>query len=86
MGLFRHETDTTDDGGDVIEESPAPDQAPRAAVHAGVPGRCPECGGFGYIDHIDMKYRTQTQHCRDCRHSWQFSFDEHGEVIDLTDG
>jgi hypothetical protein len=57
----------------------------RSAVKAGVPGRCPECDGFGYIDGIDMVHRYQTQHCRECNHSWSFSFDEHGDVLDLTD-
>lgn len=57
----------------------------RSAVKAGVPGRCPECDGFGYIDGIDMVHRYQTQHCRECNHSWSFSFDEQGDVLDLTD-
>ena len=82
MGLFRKKAD-------LLEEAPA--EAPveprrRAAVQAGVPGRCPECDGFGYIDHIDMINRTQSQHCRECGHAWSFSFDEDGDVLDLTDG
>ena len=63
-----------------------PEPRSRAAVQAGVPGRCPVCDGFGYIDHIDMVNRTQAQHCRECGHPWSFSFDEDGDVIDLTDG
>jgi hypothetical protein len=86
MGLFRksdhHE-------GSTMTPEPAPQPAPKAAaVQAGVPGRCPSCDGFGYIDHIDMVNRIQTQHCRDCAHRWEYSFDEAGavtEVIDLTD-
>ena len=86
MGLFRRKTP----GGVVEQAVPAPepehrDPVQRAAVHAGVPGRCPQCDGFGYIDHIDLKHRFQTQHCLTCRHSWEFSFDGDGEVIDLTD-
>jgi hypothetical protein len=81
MGMFRksdHHDGTT----------LTPERAQRAAVEPGVPGRCPSCDGFGYIDHIDMVNRLQTQHCRDCAHRWEFSFDEAGavvEVIDLTD-
>ena len=82
MGLFRksdHHEGTT----------MAPERTPKApAVQAGVPGRCPSCDGFGYIDHIDMVNRIQIQHCRDCAHRWEYSFDEAGEVtevIDLTD-
>ena len=67
----------------VVDLREAPAQ--RSAVQAGVPGRCPECDGFGYIDGIDMVNRYQTQHCRECGHSWSFSFDEEGDVIDLTD-
>ena len=87
MGLFRRKHDTIDltdgamaagDGG----EAPVEHQA---AVHAGVPGRCPTCDGFGYIDHIDMVHRYQRQHCRSCGHVWEFTFDEEGDVLDLTD-
>jgi hypothetical protein len=84
MGLFRRKAEA------VIEAPPVvgtePDQHQRSAVQAGVPGRCPECDGFGYIDHIDMINRTQSQHCRECGHVWSFRFDEDGDVLDLTDG
>lgn len=77
MGLFgRKESD---------EAARADDQRP-ATVEVGAPGRCPVCDGFGYIDHIDMVNRVQIQHCRSCRHRWEFSFDEDGVVIDLRDG
>ena len=82
MGLFRQKTPD----GTVEEAVPAPEPGRKAAVHAGVPGRCPQCDGFGYIDNIDMKHRIQTQHCLTCKHSWEFGFDTDGEVIDLTDG
>ncbi|MDZ7675063.1 MAG: hypothetical protein U5K30_08355 [Acidimicrobiales bacterium] len=84
MGFFRRKTI------DLTEEAPAdggePDAVERkAAVHAGVPGRCPTCNGFGYIDNIDMVNRHQRQHCRECGHVWEFTFDEDGEVLVLTD-
>jgi hypothetical protein len=36
----------------------------------GRPGRCPECNGRGYLDHIDLIDRVMYQHCTECRHSW----------------
>ena len=82
MGLFRK---SDQHEGTTLTTEPVR-RTPR--VQAGVPGRCPSCDGFGYIDHIDMINRIQTQHCRDCAHRWEYSFDEAGEVtevIDLTD-
>lgn len=82
MGLFRRKHDVIDLTDTATSEHPTEH---RAAVHAGVPGRCPTCDGFGYIDHIDMVHRYQRQHCRTCGHVWEFSFDEAGDVLDLTD-
>ena len=84
MGLFRRKQQA----GAIIDlrvDEPAPTEHNRAAIQAGVPGRCPACDGFGYIDRIDMVNRHQTQHCLDCGKVWSFSFDEDGDVIDLTD-
>jgi hypothetical protein len=36
----------------------------------GRPGRCPECNGRGYLDHIDLVDRIMYQHCTECRHAW----------------
>lgn len=80
MGLFRRKHDVIDLTDEVTAE---PEH--KAAVHAGVPGRCPTCDGFGYIDHIDMVHHYQRQHCRECGHSWEFTFDDDGEVLDVTD-
>lgn len=76
MGLFRRKE--TVSLAERIEPKPA---AP--AHQPGVPGRCPECDGFGYIDHIDMINHFQSQHCRSCGHEWEFYFDD--DVIDLRD-
>lgn len=80
MGWFRRSR-----ASDPVEASDDADPAHEAAVHAGVPGRCPVCDGFGYIDNIDLRNRIQSQHCRACRHVWEFSFDDEGVVIDLRD-
>ena len=86
MGLFRRKAkiDLTDSGSATPVTDDTGDDH-QAAVHAGVPGRCPTCYGFGYIDHIDMVHRYQRQHCRACGHVWEFTFDEAGDVLDLTD-
>jgi len=39
----------------------------------GRPGRCPECGGIGYLDRIDLVDRIQEEHCVDCWHKWTIS-------------
>ena len=39
----------------------------------GRPGRCPECGGIGYLDRIDLVDRIQEEHCVDCWHRWTIS-------------
>ncbi len=94
MGLFRHKHDTIDasDTIDLTDTAVAAERAQatesteqHAGIHAGVPGRCPTCDGFGYIDHIDMIHKYQRQHCRACGHVWEFTFDEAGDVLDVTD-
>ena len=86
MGLFRRKHDTIDLT-DAATATPTagPQDAPAhpAAVHAGVPGRCPTCDGFGYIDHIDMVHRYQRQHCRTCGHVWEFTFDPNRETFGI---
>lgn len=42
----------------------------------GYPTSCPECGGAGYLDHLDLVGRTQEQHCVVCRHEWTVSESE----------
>lgn len=35
------------------------------------PDPCPRCGSPGYLEHIDMRRRTQTQRCRPCGNWWE---------------
>jgi hypothetical protein len=32
--------------------------------------RCPQCGGIGYLDRVDLVERIQYEHCVDCFHKW----------------
>ena len=50
---------------DLTAEAPA-----RPRQEWGRPGRCPECDGRGYLDHIDLIDRIMYQHCTECRHEW----------------
>jgi hypothetical protein len=45
--------------------------AARPKEEWGRPGRCPSCGGRGYLDHIDMVDRIMYQHCTECGNKWQ---------------
>jgi len=36
----------------------------------GYPTTCPECGGGGYLDHIDLVDRVMHQHCPSCWTKW----------------
>jgi len=39
----------------------------------GRPGRCPKCGGIGYLDRIDLVDRIQEEHCVDCWYKWSIA-------------
>ena len=62
MGLFQKRS--SEAFVDLRDEAPAPRQ------RWGQPGRCPECSGVGYLDHIDMIDRLMHQHCTECNHKW----------------
>lgn len=36
-----------------------------------LPEVCPECGGAGYLDHINLARNTKTQSCQDCQLRWE---------------
>ncbi len=42
-----------------------------AELQWGMPGRCPECGAFGYLDKIDLINEVMIQHCPTCWHRWE---------------
>jgi len=45
--------------------------APAEVVNTwGRPGRCPDCGGHGYLDRVDPVDRIMFQHCTECFHRW----------------
>ena len=42
-----------------------------AVVEFGLPTPCPECGGHGYLDGIDVKRQVMFQHCPECSAKWE---------------
>ena len=36
-----------------------------------LPEWCPDCGGAGYLDHINLIRETKTQSCQDCHLRWE---------------
>lgn len=74
MGLFRRKD----------KQGPEPVAAPPAAepvITYGAPGKCPDCGAFGYVDVIDVVNRFQSQHCPACQTTWEFHFDADGHLL-----
>lgn len=60
-----------------------PHHARYATITPGAPGRCPACDAFGYMDHLDPLGRFQRQHCRSCRCSWEYRFDDTGRISEV---
>ena len=46
------------------EDMPPPPPAPKMVW--GKPTRCPECGGPGFLEHIDLRKGVMYQHGREC--------------------
>jgi hypothetical protein len=44
-----------------------PDYEPAVVL----PEVCPECGGAGYLDHINLVRDTKMQSCQDCHLRWE---------------
>lgn len=60
-----------------------PHHARFATITPGAPGRCPACDAFGYMDHLDPRGRYQRQHCRSCRCTWEYHFDDTGRITEV---
>ena len=63
--------DTTSEVVDLAAEESI--EAPAPAPQFGFPTRCPDCGGRGYLDRVDLVDRIQYQHCLTCGHQWSLS-------------
>jgi hypothetical protein len=55
---------------EALEAEPTP--APPKMIW-GKPTRCPECGGPGFLEHIDLRKGVMYQHGRECEHKWEIS-------------
>ena len=66
MGLFRRNRReaTPEQVIDLREQAADPARLPK--LEWGAPAPCPECGGRGYIDQIDLRNDVMHQHCVDC--------------------
>ena len=60
-----------------------PHHARFATITPGAPGRCPACDAFGYMDHLDPFARYQRQHCKSCRCTWEYRFEEDGRIAEV---
>jgi hypothetical protein len=49
------------------------DRMPKPVVEFGLPTPCPQCGGPGYLDGIDVKRTLMFQHCPACSTKWETS-------------
>jgi hypothetical protein len=58
---------------DTVIAPPRPVPAPMPELFG--PQPCLSCGGPGYLDHVDLVRRTQTQRCRFCQTSWVTALD-----------
>jgi DnaJ-class molecular chaperone len=67
MGLFNRK-ETEDAVVDLRE--------PATALQFGYPTPCPECGGAGYLDNIDITRRVMFQHCTSCFTKYQVTEEE----------
>lgn len=61
---------------DLTDSAGSTEPAGQPKQRWGQPGRCPECGGRGFLDHIDMIDRIMYQHCVECGHKWSMSEQE----------
>ena len=40
-----------------------------------LPNWCPQCGGAGFLDSINLTRETKTQTCQDCGERWESEID-----------
>ena len=68
MGLFNRKEQSEDAVVDLRETAPA--------LEFGYPTPCPQCGGPGYLDSIDISRRVMFQHCPSCFTKYETTEDE----------
>jgi hypothetical protein len=40
-----------------------------------LPNVCPQCGGAGYLDYINLVRESKVQSCQDCTFRWESAID-----------
>ena len=68
MGLFNRKEPSEDAVVDLRQAT--------AALEFGYPTPCPQCGGPGYLDSIDISRRVMFQHCPSCFTKYETTEDE----------
>lgn len=63
----------TDEVVDLTTDSPEHEAEHKLSPRFGFPTKCPECGGRGYLDRVDLVDRIQYQHCIACGHTWSLT-------------
>lgn len=72
MALFKRKKKSSDRPEDVVIDLREPAGQPGELVW-GMPSRCPECGGFGYLDIVDVERSVMYQHCPTCFARWEIT-------------
>lgn len=52
------------------------DPLPPGRLEWGLPTRCPQCEGWGYLDRLDLVDRVMQLHCPTCHFRWEISEDQ----------
>ena len=71
MSWLRKDKREADAPDAIAEDITPPPPAPKMVW--GKPTRCPECGGPGFLEHIDLRKGVMYQHGRECEHKWEIS-------------
>jgi hypothetical protein len=72
MALFKRKSKTSKPTDDVVIDLREP-VGQRGDLVWGMPSRCPECGGFGYLDTVDVERSVMYQHCPTCWARWEIT-------------
>lgn len=71
MALFRRKrTFRPSSAAPAIPPTDLSERPERGELEWGMPSKCPSCGSYGYLDHIDLIEEIMYQHCPSCWYKW----------------